>query len=126
VDYVVCSERFARDFTGEGVMERVLEVLTAVAPNIVITLGAKGLIWHHAGENGTMPAFLVDVVDSTGAGDAFHGAFAACLAAGKSWRETLSIASAVAALCCTKVGARIGIPSRADVAHFLQQRGVDL
>jgi sulfofructose kinase len=120
VDYVVCSERFARDFTSEGLMERALAKMTAVAPTIVITLGAEGLLWHYAGESGAMPAFAIEVIDSTGAGDAFHGAFAACLAAGKSWQATLQIATATAALCCSKVGARIGIPTKEEVDEFMR------
>ena len=67
-----------------------------------------------------MPAFAVDAVDSTGAGDAFHGAFAAAIAGEKmAWLDTLSYASAVAALCCTKMGARPGIPTAGEVKAFL-------
>jgi sulfofructose kinase len=120
VDYLVCSQGFARDFTGELEVEAAMGRLTAVAPTVVITLGAAGVVWHHEGENGRFPAFPVEVVDSTGAGDAFHGAFAASLAQGQSWLDTLRIASATAALCCIKIGARVGIPTQAEVAAFLR------
>lgn len=124
VDYLICSQSFARDFTGEKGVEQALTQLTAVAPTVIITLGAAGLIWSHDGENGRFPSFPVTVVDSTGAGDAFHGAFAACLAQGQSWEDTLRIASATAALCCTKIGARIGIPHRAEVTAFLEDYSI--
>ncbi|MCB8942817.1 MAG: carbohydrate kinase [Ardenticatenaceae bacterium] len=125
VDYLVCSQNFAQEFTGETEMEKALERLTAVrptgvgTPTVVITLGAEGVLWHHAGENGRFPAYPVTVVDSTGAGDAFHGAFAAALAQGQSWPHILRLASATAALCCTKIGARIGIPTKAEVEQFI-------
>ena len=124
VDYLVCSQGFARDFTGEAEVEAAMVQLTAVAPTVVITLGAKGVVWHHEGENGHFPAFPVDVVDSTGAGDAFHGAFAASLAQGQSWLDTVRTASATAALCCTKIGARASIPTQEEVATFLRDREI--
>jgi sulfofructose kinase len=78
-------------------------------------------LWWHDGENGRFPAYPVTVVDSTGAGDAFHGAFAAALAQGQSWHNILRTASAAAALCCTKIGARIGIPAQTEVERFLHE-----
>jgi sulfofructose kinase len=94
VDYLVCSERFGLDFTGEAKAERALEI----------------------------PAYRVSTVDTTGAGDIFHGALAACLARKKAWRKSLAYASAAAALCCTKMGARPGIPTEAEVENFLEHR----
>jgi sulfofructose kinase len=80
-------------------------------------------MWHHEEKNGRFPAYTINVIVSTGAGDAFHGAFAASLAQSQNWPDTLRHASAAAALCCTKVGARTGIPTRTEVAQFLSQRG---
>jgi len=122
VDYLVCSEKFAREYTGETDETNALAVLRTKVPTVVITLGSHGLIWATNDETGRLPAYAVDVVDSTGAGDVFHGAFAACVAQGKGWRETLEYAGAAAALCCTKAGARPGIPTRAEVERFLFSR----
>lgn len=127
VDYVVASEKFAADFTGETDAEQVLLKLSQRASCVVITLGARGLIWKNTESEGRLPAFVVNVVDTTGAGDAFHGAFAAGLATGmtrllslsKRWNELLRYASAVAALCCTKMGGRPGIPKAQEVDDFL-------
>ena len=126
VDYLVCSQGFAQTFTGADSVELALAKLTAVAPTVVLTLGAAGIVWHHEGQDGRLSAFSVPVVDSTGAGDAFHGAFTASLARSYSWPDTLRIASATAALCCTKVGARIGIPTWSQVTEFLEARGVEI
>ena len=61
----------------------------------------------------------VEAVDTTGAGDAFHGGFAAGLAHNRSWEYLLRFASAVAAITCTRMGARIGLPTKDEVDQFL-------
>ena len=73
-------------------------------------------------QQGKLPAFPVRVIDSTGAGDAFHGAFAAALARGKNWLEILTYASVAGALCCTKTGARPGLPSDQQHRAFCQKQ----
>ena len=89
-----------------------------------VTLGREGsLAWANGREIRT-PAFSVDCVDSTGAGDAFRGAFAAaCLRAPDgSLEEALSYANAVAALNCRALGARGGLPTAAEVEQFMMAR----
>ncbi|MGR9037926.1 MAG: carbohydrate kinase family protein, partial [Gammaproteobacteria bacterium] len=108
VDYLVCSEKFASQVAGNA--DRALSMLAEIAPAVVITLSEKGLIWRKGHEEGRFPAFSVRNVDSTGAGDAFHGAFAAAIASGLDWLEVLRFASAAGALCCTQMGARPGLP----------------
>ena len=116
VDYLVCSEKFAIQYA--GTIETALQRLAELAPTVVITLGEKGLIWQRNQEQGTLSAFPVACVDSTGAGDAFHGAFAAALCTDMSWLDVLRYASAAGAWCCTKLGARTGIPGHEDI-HLL-------
>lgn len=124
VDYVVASERFALEFAqeeGQGEsIEAGLAALAAVSPNVLVTLGERGLIWQRGSRRGKLDAFPVHAIDTTGAGDAFHGAFAAGLAQGMAWDELLRYASAVGALCCTKVGGRVGIPTAREVEQFLE------
>jgi len=124
VGYLVCSERFAYELTGASSPDTAMETLFSYSPYVVITLGKNGLIWKNAGGKGRISAYPVDVVDSTGAGDVFHGAFAGCLAMGKEWIEILTYSNAAAALCCTKLGARTGIPEGVEVEKFLKK--VDL
>ncbi len=119
VDYLVCSEKFARHFAAEP--EQALTMLHQHAPVVVITLGERGLIWRNNDQQGQMPAFAVNAIDTTGAGDAFHGAFAAAIADKQPFLEALRFASAVAALCCTKIGARTGLPLRREVNAFLSE-----
>jgi sulfofructose kinase len=110
VDYLACSEKFAQQTSGD--VETALMQLAGLSPNVIITLGEHGLTWQRSQERGTVPAFPVKAVDTTGAGDAFHGALAAAVACGMSWQDTLRYASAAGALCCTKTGARPGLPSK--------------
>ncbi len=119
VDYLVCSEKFAIQFAGNE--RTALAKLAKLSPNVVITLGERGLIWQRDQETGYLDAFNIDCVDSTGAGDAFHGAFAAALTTHKNWLEILQFASAAGALCCTKIGARVGLPSKAEHQAFLNR-----
>ena len=122
VDYVVASERFARNYSGDDDVQAGLAKLAAVAENVVVTLGERGLIWQRGTTRGALDAFPVVAVDTTGAGDAFHGAFAAGLAKAMAWDELLRYSSAVGALCCTKIGGRVGIPNAAEVEEFLRVR----
>ena len=123
VDYLVCSESFGLDFTGESTEDKALEKLGSYAPNVIITLGERGVIWKNGEGSGCFDAYKIKAVDTTGAGDVFHGALAACLAEKRDWRESLAYACAAGALCCTKTGARLGIPTKEEVEEFLLGQG---
>ncbi len=112
VDYLVCSEKFARQLAGDE--EAALTRLGEISPAVVITLGEKGLIWRRGQEHGALPAFPIIAIDTTGAGDAFHGAFAAAVSSRLNWPDVLRFASAAGSLCCTKIGARSGLPSQEE------------
>ena len=118
VDYLVCSEKFAFQYAGS--IELALQRLAETSPTVVITLGKKGLIWRRSQEQGVMSAFPVTCMDSTGAGDAFHGAFTAALCTEMNWLEILRYASAAGAWCCTKLGARNGIPNNEEIQLLLK------
>ena len=121
VDYLVASQKFARECTGKEDPQQAALKLGQHSPAVVITLGEAGLVWKNEDGSGSLPAFSIEAVDTTGAGDAFHGAFAAGLASGKPWNDLLAYASAVGALCCTKYGARPAIPTAQDLAAFLKK-----
>ena len=123
VDYLAASRRFALDYCGTNDAHAALKQLAAIAPQVAITLGRDGLLWARGREFGEMAAFPVAVIDSTGAGDAFHGAMALGVARGMDWLDLLRFASAVGALACTQLGARTAIPGADAVAQFLAERG---
>ncbi len=123
VDYLVCSEKFAIQYAGNN-ESTALSSLAKLSPNVIITLGERGLIWQRGKEIGHLKAFNIEAVDTTGAGDAFHGAFAAALTTPMNWLEILQFSSAAGALCCTKVGARIGLPTKLEHDTFLNARTI--
>jgi ribokinase len=88
--------------------------------SVLVKLGARGALLVPAkGEPVRHPAFLVRVVDTTGAGDCFTAAYSVALLEGKPERERLRFACAAAALCVQQKGALPSMPKRADVDHFL-------
>lgn len=120
VDYLVASEKFALQFAGK--IENALSELAALSPNVVITLGEHGVAWRRGAECGKLPAPpITAAIDTTGAGDAFHGAFAAAVSAGMAWEETLRYASAAGAFCCQHMGARPGLPNRSQLQDLLNR-----
>ncbi len=85
-----------------------------------VTMGALGYRWQEKGAlgdrlTGHVPSPNVDVIDTTGAGDAFHGAFTLMLAEGHPTHVCAAVAAEVAAKKCTRLGCRAGLPRRADV-----------
>ncbi|MGZ5027617.1 MAG: carbohydrate kinase family protein [Methylobacter sp.] len=119
VDYLVCSEKFAKQYADDE--HKALNQLAELAPVVVITLGEHGLIWQCGNDQGSTPAYPVTPIDTTGAGDAFHGAFAAGLALGLDWQSLLRYAGAAGSLCCTQMGARPGLPNREEHALLFNQ-----
>ncbi|MCP4619840.1 MAG: sugar kinase [Bradyrhizobium sp.] len=86
------------------------------------TRGPRGTIWlDERGQLQETPAFHVHTVDTLGAGDVFHGAFALAITEGQELREALRFASAAAALKCTRFGGAFAAPQRAEVTALLGQ-----
>jgi sugar/nucleoside kinase (ribokinase family) len=86
------------------------------------TRGPQGTIWlDEQGNIQETPAFPVHTVDTLGAGDVFHGAFALAVTEGQELREALRFASAAAALKCTRFGGAFAAPQRAEVEALLGQ-----
>jgi sulfofructose kinase len=125
IDYLVVPRHAAEEIAGE-VGPRALEALASFgARMVVVTLGAEGAIYAAGDEGDLFPAFGVRAVDTTGAGDVFHGAFACGVAQDWEPRQLMMFSSAVAALKCTQLGGRTGIPNPAQVHGFLAERMPD-
>jgi sulfofructose kinase len=90
--------------------------------HVAITRGARGLVGLSDEGYLEMPAFDVEVVDTTGAGDTLHGAFCFGLTQGYGFEDNLVFSSAVAAMKCRRIGGRAGIPRFAEVQAFLRER----
>ena len=86
---------------------------------MLATDGAAGVYWLEGGESRHHPAHRVEAVDTLGAGDVFHGAFALAVAEGQAIGDAVAFASAAAAIKVTRFGGRAGTPTRAEVEHLL-------
>lgn len=122
IDVLIASARFAVPLVGEdSPAETALEALSRFGPKeIVITLGSKGSVGWNRGEIIGQSAFPVEVVDTTGAGDVYHGAYLYGLLQGWDMRKCMRFASATSALKCRVIGARAGIPTLEEVTRFLE------
>lgn len=123
VDVLIAAKEFATRYTGrEDVAEAAHALARWEARHVVITDGARGAWSWVDGCAHHQPAFAVDVVDTTGAGDAFHGGYLHAYLAGEGPDSCLRFASAVGALACTRLGGRAGLPDRGAVEAFLERR----
>jgi ribokinase len=122
VDVLIASERFAAPLVGEHYpAEKALEALSGFGPKeIVITLGARGSIGWNRGKVLAQAVFPVDAVDTTGAGDVYHGAYIYGLLRGLDMKSCMRFASATSALKCKAIGARAGIPRLGPVLELLE------
>jgi sulfofructose kinase len=127
VDVLITGEGFARGLTGiDDIWEAGAAVLDRGPRVYVETVGEKGCYTITAEERFHTPAFHVDVVDTTGAGDVFHGAYIVGLLHGWKPRQIALFSAAVSALKCTKLGGRAGIPGFEETVNFLRERGIEL
>jgi ribokinase len=119
-DIVIASEKFAENFTGEKDSEKALKKLFGKDTRFAaITLGAQGSLGFDGKTLFKQAPFTVKVVDTTGAGDVFHGAFAYRYVNGGSWKECMGFATVASALKCQKLGGRTGIPTLSEVEACL-------
>jgi ribokinase len=123
VDYLVVNETEVLEVGAHAGVpaDRAARALqSAGARTVVVTLGAAGaLLMPPAGDVVATPAFEVEAVDTTAAGDAFVGAFAVALAEGATPSHALRVGSAAGALAVTRPGAQPSLPSRADIETLL-------
>lgn len=124
-DYVVAAEQFFLDRGWDRTPGHFKALAAGLgAPVVTVTLGAGGSLTWEGGEPFLVPAFKVEAVDTTGAGDVFHGGYGYGILQGWGVRETVIFASALAALKCRRVGAQRGTPRLTAVAEFLAQQGI--
>lgn len=121
VDVLVVARRFAATVTGlDDPTEAGVALGDLGAQHVVVTDGPAGAWFWQGAESGHVAAFDIDAVDTTGAGDAFHGAYLHALLEGQPVEGRVRFASAVAALVCLHLGGRTGLPTRSGVDAFLQ------
>jgi len=123
VDVLIAGSGAVPALTGESDLWAAAAAALALGPAVVVqTEGADGSYTVTREERFHTPAFDVQVVDTTGAGDVFHGAYIFGLLQEWDLRRTASFASAAAALNCTRFGGRAGAPTLEEVEEFQHLR----
>ncbi len=133
-DYFICSEKFALEYCNIENLDiakdshQVLEKLkNLTSGKIAVTLGERGVIYENGEGPIHMGAFIADAVDTTGAGDIFHGAFTYGLLQGFPFEENLKFASLTSAISVEKPGGRSSIPELSEVIKkFKKLTGSDI
>jgi sulfofructose kinase len=122
-DHLIVGIALAGRLTGETDPERMVQALSSPERACcAVTAGERGCWYAERGDAVChLPAFQVAVIDTTGCGDVFHGAYAACIARGESVAQAVRIATATAGLKASRPGGRAGIPDWDTVARYLEE-----
>jgi len=121
--HILFSQQGLTEYTGLAEIEGALRLAASRTGSWVgVSAGPDGVYWLEGEEPRHLPGFPVEVVDTLGAGDVLHGAFALALARGERIEDALGFACAAAALKCTRPGGRAGAPNADEVAGFLEAR----
>ncbi len=107
VDDLASADQAAKVFFDKGVQ------------NVLITLGSRGVYVNAGGQSQIIPAYRVNAIDTTGAGDAFNGGLIVALAEGKDLVDAARFANAVGALSVQRIGTTPSMPTRGEIDAFL-------
>jgi len=120
--HVAFSAQGLRDWAEHDDLDKALaDVAIETGAFVCVTDGAKGVRWRQGTDFGFEPAYVIKPLDTLGAGDVWHGAFALRLGEGASPWEAIRFASAVAAIKCTRASGRAGYPTRAEAEEFMKE-----
>jgi ribokinase len=120
VSIVTPNEHEVKVVVGEPDQTRAIrQMLDAGVETVLVTLGAQGVLWATQDTQQLVPAFRVQAIDTTAAGDALNGGLAYGLGRGMSMAESIRYANAVAAISVTRMGAQPSLPTGTEVAAFL-------
>jgi ribokinase len=124
VDILTPNEREAQFLTGLSDTESAAKDLCARGVHsVVVTLGERGALMVEREGSRLFPAYPIQPVDTTAAGDAFNGALACALAEGLALDAALPFANAAGALAATKRGAQDSLPTRSEITHLCGRNG---
>ena len=107
--------------TNSQAMEAAHHLLSKGVETVILTLGSRGSLLLTEKMEKRIPAYSVDVIDTTAAGDAFCGALAAILSNGSIIEEAIKIANAAGALAVTKLGAEPSLPTKKDIDQLINR-----
>ena len=120
--HVAFSAQGLRDYSGvDGLADGLAEAARRLGTFVCVTDGAAGVFWNDGADTGFVPAFRIEAVDTLGAGDIWHGAFALRLGEGAHAADAIDFANAAAAIKCTRRNGRAGYPGRAETEAFMKE-----
>lgn len=119
-DHAIFSEPALAAFAGSADDASLATLARFNCRVVAVTRGGEGVSWYENGRLQRRAAYPVAVVDTTGAGDVFHGAYVLAIGAGLNVPDAMAFAAAAAALKCTRSGGRAGIPSINDCLAFMR------
>lgn len=126
IDVFIGSQMYYEGVFAAGSYEQnCREILRFGVSKVIFTLGSKGCVGCDDKGYFALPSFDVPVVDTTGAGDVFHGAYIAAMLEGRSHEEAARFASATSAIKCTRLGGRTAIANHSTVVEFLKTSVID-
>ena len=128
IDVLIASDYYMTGMFGNGTdpLEAAGQLLAQGPEAVIITLGSKGCVGVSGEGAFALPAYRIEPVDTTGAGDVFHGAFAYARLRGMSVWESARFSSAASAIKCLAIGGRAGMPTAAMVERFMHDGFVDM
>jgi sulfofructose kinase len=121
-DHAIFSEPALTSFAGSAKDESLAALARFGGRVIAVTRGEGGVSWYENGRLHRQAAFAVDVVDTTGAGDVFHGAYALAIGVGLDVRDAIAFSAATAAMKCRHAGGRNGIPTINECLEFMRTK----
>lgn len=126
VNFLVCSKDFAEEFTNQKILNMDIKQLISIHQElekyfqntVIITLESNGSFTKIDDQYQLIPTQKVKAIDSTGAGDIFHGAFTYFIANNYSIKEAIKLSSITSAISVTRIGARKSIPLLPEVIEY--------
>lgn len=120
--HIAFSAQGLRDWCGHEDLDRgLIDIASEAGTFVCVTDGENGVRWRHGDASGFVPAFQITPLDTLGAGDVWHGAFAFRLGEGAAPDDAIRFANAVAAIKCTRTNGRAGYPSRVETETFMKE-----
>lgn len=120
--HLAFSAQGLRDWAKHDDLDAALDAVARETGSFVcVTDGDRGVSWKQGQASGFEPAYRIEAVDTLGAGDVWHGAFAVALGEGMEPEPAIRFANAVAAIKCTRSNGRAGYPARHEVEQFMKE-----
>lgn len=121
VDMIIPNSTEIETITGrcatdsKSAQDAIGQIVSEGVKTVIVTLGSEGTIVFHNGEYKRIPAYHVEAIDTTAAGDTFCGGLCVALAEGKTVFEAVQFGTKAASICVTRMGAQGSIPSRSEM-----------